>query len=290
METNVGLLEFFKPSGLPYGFAIVLVTVLTVRLLDSLLSRLGVRFPDRRLLIQQAGSFVRFALYLLGGLGATATVVTLTREVLLALGGTTAVAVGFALRDIAASMIAGLVILIDKPFQVGDRVTFESFYGEVVSIGLRSVRLNTLDDTLITIPNHKFLTDAVASGNAGRVEMMLQMDFFIGVDQDVTRAKRIVQEALTTSNYVHLGKPWAVLVNEVLHDNYLAVRLRAKAYVLDVRFEKRFETDVTERVLSGFRDAAVQPPAILHRDVQSDFWTRGDAKEGARSPARVDRA
>jgi small-conductance mechanosensitive channel len=281
MQPNVEVLEFFKPSGLPIAFLIVAVTFIIVRLLNNGLSRLGARFPDRRLLVQQVGSFIRFALYFLGGLGALATVVVLSREVMLAVGGTTAVAIGFALRDIAASMIAGLVILIDKPFQVGDRVSFEDHYGEVQSIGLRSVRLMTLDDTLITIPNSKFLTDAVASANAGHVEMMVQMDYFVAVDQDVSRAKRIVQEALTTSRYVHLQRSWAVLVSEVVHQNYFAVRLRAKAYVLDVRFEKQFETDVTERVLSGFRDADIQPPAVLHRDVGGGFWKGPDSSEEA---------
>ena len=54
----------------------------------------------------------------------------------------------------------------------------------------------------------------------------------------------------------------------MIQDNYFAVRLRAKAYVLDVRFEKAFETDVTERVMEAFREAGVQPPAILHRSSQ----------------------
>jgi small-conductance mechanosensitive channel len=226
---------------------------------------------------------VRFTLYLLGGLGATATVVVLSREMMLAVGGTAAVAVGFALRDIAASMIAGLVILVDKPFQVGDRVSFEGFYGDVHSIGLRSVRLMTLDDTLITIPNSKFLTDAVASANAGHVEMMIQMDYYVAVDQDIARAKRIVQEALTTSRYVHLQLTWAVHVSEVIQENYFAVRLRAKAYVLDVRFEKAFETDVTERVLMGFRDADIQPPAVLHRDIQGGIWQKPESTEETES-------
>jgi hypothetical protein len=45
----------------------------------------------------------------------------------------------------------------------------------------------------------------------------------------------------------------------------MATRLRAKAYVLDVRFEKEFESDVTERVLTGFREAGILPPAVLNR-------------------------
>ncbi len=265
MGEPTGILEFFKPQGVPWALLILVLTVAASRLLSRGLDRLGERFADKRLTIQQAGSFLRFAVYLIGGLGAAGMIFQLTREVLLALGGTAAVSVGFALKDLVASVVAGLIILMDKPFQVGDRVTFEGQYGEIRHIGLRSVRLVTLDDTQVTIPNNKFLTEAVASGNAGQVHMMVQIDFLIGIDQDVSRAKRVVEEALTSSRYVHLKLPWTVLVNSVTQDGYFAVRLRAKAYVLDVKFEKAFESDVTERVLEGFRDSDIAPPAVLHR-------------------------
>ncbi len=265
MEAQARLIDFFNPQGVPYALLVLVVSVVLVVLLRRALDGLGNRFPDKRLLISQTGSFLRFGVYLLGFLGMAVSVLKLRQEVLIALGGTLAVAVGFALKDIAASIVAGLIILIDRPFQVGDRVTFESYYGEIRHIGLRSVKLVTLDDTLVTIPNGKFLTDVVASGNAGEVEMMLQVDFHIGVDQDVALAKTIVREALTASRFVHLKKPWAVLVNQVIVENYLAVRLRAKGYVLDVRFEKAFETDLTERVLEGFHEAGIRPAAVLHR-------------------------
>jgi small-conductance mechanosensitive channel len=262
---NVEILRFFKPGGVPYAFLIIVVAIVFARLLNRSVVRFGERFPDKRLLVNQLGSFLRFAVYMVGGLGAAAFVLDLSREVLIAIGGTVAVSIGFALKDLVASIVAGLIILVDQPFQVGDRVTFDGYYGEIRHIGLRSVRLVTLDDTQVTIPNNKFLTDSVASGNAGAVEMMIQMDFWTGVDQDVARAKEIVGEALTASRYTDLRLPWAVTVSQQIHDSYFAVRLRAKAYVLDVRFEKAFETDVTERVLEAFRDAEIQPPAVLHR-------------------------
>lgn len=264
-DSNLHLLELLRPAGIPYAILILLATLVLARLLTRTLERLGERFTDRRLVINQVGSFLRFFIYLIGGLGALASVLTPAREIWLAVGGTVAVSIGFALKDLVASIVAGLIILVDRPFQVGDRVSFDGYYGEIRHIGLRSVRLVTLDDTQVTIPNNKFLTDAVASANAGAVEMMVQMDFFVGADQDVAVAKRVVSEALTTSRFVSLNQPWAVVVNQVIHDSYFAVRLRAKAYVLDVRFEKAFETDVTERVLAGFRDLGVAAPAVLHR-------------------------
>jgi small-conductance mechanosensitive channel len=266
MESTSNLLTLFQPGDLPYALLIVLFTLVIARLMRRTFEALGKRFTDKRLLINQAGSFARFAILLIGGLAAALTVLKITPEVLLALGGTIAVSVGFALKDFVSSIVAGLIILVDRPFQVGDRVSFDGWYGEITHIGLRSVKLMTLDDTQVTIPNNKFLTDSVASGNAGSVEMMVQMDFYIGLDQNLAAAKSVVTEALTSSRFFSTARPWAVTVSQVLQDSYFALRLRGKAYVLDVRFEKAFETDVTERVIEGFAAANINPPAILHRN------------------------
>ncbi|ANM28625.1 hypothetical protein ABI59_01835 [Acidobacteria bacterium Mor1] len=283
MEEQTSIIQFLKPEGIPFALLLLVLTVIAARFTTRSLDRLGQRFADRRLAINQAASFLRFGIYLVGALAMVATVVHLTNEVLFALGGTAAVALGFALKDLVASIIAGLIVLVDKPFQVGDRVTFDGYYGEIKHIGLRSVRLVTLDDTQITIPNSKFLTDSVASGNAGAVEMMIQLDFLIGPDQDIPAAKRIVEEALASSRYIHLKHPWNVLTSVVTQDGYYAVQLRAKAYVLDVKFEKAFASDVTERVLEGFRSAGVAPPAMLHRGEGHP----GTSPESSREPART---
>jgi len=274
---DLNIIELVRVGGLLTGLAILIATWFAVRLVGGTLQRLGDRFADKRLLLNQVATLTRFVMYLVGiGLAIGASV-RLSKEVILALTGTAAVTIGFALKDLAASVLAGITILIDRPFQVGDRVAFGGVYGEITSIGLRSVRLVTLDDNVVTIPNNKFLTDVVSSGNYGALDMLIQMDFYVGVDQDVALAKRLVEECLTSNRYVYLSKPWAVLVNEVVHESYFAVRLRAKAYVLDVKYEKAFETDVTERVLEAFREHGVAPPAVLYRALPSSGAARGGA-------------
>ena len=254
-------LDFFKPEGLLTAAVILTAMALLAGFVTRRSVDLGDRFADRRLLIQQTASFVRFAIYMLGILGATLTLFELNQQMVLAIGGTAAVAVGFALKDLAASLVAGVIILIDRPFQVGDRVTFAGYYGEITNVGLRSTRLMTLDDTLVTIPNNKFLTEAVASANAGAVDMMIQIDLYIGSDQNLAEARRLLSEVLTTSRYVNLNRRWSVTVSQVSQENYLAIQLRAKAYVLDARLEKAFQSDVTERALEAFARAKIQPPA-----------------------------
>lgn len=267
VTSGLDLSQVIRFPGLLYGFIALAVTWFLVRTLTETLTRLGKRFADKRLLLHQISTIGRFLIYLLGLSGAVMLSVNLSRDAVLALTGTAAVTIGLALKDLVSSVIAGVIIIIDRPFQVGDRVNFAGTYGEIQSIGLRSVRLVTLDDNVVTIPNNKFLTDVVSSGNWGALDMMIQLDFFVGVDQDVTLARGLVEEALTTTRYIFTGKPWTVLVNQVMEQNYLAVRLRAKAYVLDVQYEQAFATDVTTRVLAAFRQHGIHPPAVLHRNV-----------------------
>ena len=56
-------------------------------------------------------------------------------------------------------------------------------------------------------------------------------------------------------------------MNQVIVNDVLAIRLRLKAYVLDTKFEKEFETDITMRALEAFAKYGIGPPAVLHRNV-----------------------
>lgn len=266
MENTAQVLQFIRPGGIPTALLIFAVGWFVVQVLRRAADQLGDRMVERRLAINQAVTILRFVIYIGTFALAIPVVFSLTKEMLIALGGTIAVTIGFALKDLTASIIAGITLLVDKPFQVGDRVSFNGFYGEIVSIGLRSVRLVTLDDNLVTIPNNKFLNDIVSSGNAGELNMLIQQDFYIGIDQDVAAAKRIAGEAITSCPYAFLDKPWVVLVNEVIHEQYFALRLRTKVYVSDVRNEKLLESDITERIVQAFADAGIGRPAIQYRN------------------------
>lgn len=254
-------------GGVVTSVLIIIGVWVGLRFFNNFIENLGDQFTARRMLFQKLGTIVQFFVYI----GTIVTVIALSvrfdAKVLTLLGGTAAVAVGFAVRDLVASFIAGIMIMIDQPFQVGDRVAFGGEYGDITAIGLRSVRLQTLDDNTVTIPNNKFLTDMTSCGNYGALDMQVVMDFYIGLDQDVTKARDIVTEAGLTSRYVHLPKPVVVLVNQVIQDNYVAVRLQLKAYVLDTQYEKAFETDVNLRVMRAFEQHRIAPPAILHRTI-----------------------
>ncbi len=230
------------------------------RLAGATLDRIGEQVATRRLLIKKVASLTRFLIYLGAALLVVFGVIQPERHTLLALATALGLVIGLALQDLIGSIIAGVIILIDSPFQVGDRVAFGDVYGEVAEIGLRTVRINTLDDNLISIPNNKFLTDVVSSGNAGELNMMVVIDLHIGTDEDFMLAKRLAYEAAITSKYTFLEKPVAIHLRDVSTPNGFATRVRVKLYVIDVRYEVAIVTDITERIKAAYREHNIRPP------------------------------
>jgi len=243
---------------------------LLLRLTTRLVEELGKAFVDSRLTLQRLLAFFRFFVFFATITSVVLLSLEISREVLAVIGGTLAVAVGFAMKDLVASLVAGVMIMFDRPFQVGDRVTFGGQYGDIMSIGLRSVKLRTLDDSMVTIPNSLFLSEVTSCGNYGVLNMQVMIDFLVGIDQDVERARDLVREAAVTSNFVYLPNPVDVLVSQVFENGQAALRLRLKVYVVDTIFEKALETDITLRVMAAFRAEGIRPPDILHRAVAAE--------------------
>lgn len=252
---------------------IIGVSLVVNRVVCATLERLGEGRAKRRLFFKKVESFTRLGIFVVAAYLVVGTFLDFEedRAALLGLGGTLAVAIGFALKDTASSLMAGILILFDQPFQVGDMVTFGSVSGEVKEIGLRSVRVFTDNDTLVSIPNNKFLTEMVVSGNSGALDMMIVVRFYISMSADFELARRIAYEACITSKYVFLKKRIVVAVHE-RNTPVMATVLVCKAYIVDARFELAFDSDVTQKVKRAFREHNIHPPYTRQYSVRDLEW------------------
>jgi len=266
MDTTANLLHFVVWDQLPFAIAVIVIAFVGGRLAAQSLDALGERVAQRRLLFKQISAVTRFVVLIGATLIVAGSLFQFSSEALLAVSGSAAVAIGFAFKDVVASLMAGLILLFDRPFQVGDRIEFDGTYGEVIEIGLRTVRIQTLDDNLVSIPNHRFLNDSVSSANSGSLHQMCVFPFWIGCNENVSAAKRIVYEATASSRYVHIDQPITVSVREGPIPNgaeRLAIELKVKAYVFDGRYETAFATDVTERVKHAFKERKIRTAGEL---------------------------
>ncbi|MEC4986684.1 MAG: mechanosensitive ion channel family protein [Oscillatoria sp. PMC 1068.18] len=182
--------------------------------------------------------------------------VNLSANNLLALTGTTAVALGFAFKDYASSVIAGLVALLEAPYRVGDRVAIGDYYGEVVDFGLREIRLTTPNDSLVTIPHNKIWTEAIVNSNDGKLECQVVADFYLSHSVDIQQVVDILRQAAYTSKYNQVTLP--VLVT--LEEQRWGTIFHLKSYVMDAREEMAYKTDLIKRVKQAFTKANLTYP------------------------------
>jgi len=107
----------------------------------------------------------RFTGYLVFFLGAVMSLQTLgvNATTLAAFGAALGVGIGFGLQDIVKNFVAGLVILIERPFQVGDRIELERNAAEVVEIRARATILRTNDDVHLIVPNARLTSETVVN-------------------------------------------------------------------------------------------------------------------------------
>ncbi len=263
-----------------WSLVVLLIFGVLIRLVIWVLETLAERTVARRLSFKWLIPITRMALWGIAGYLIVLNVFRVDAQGILAASAALGVAVGIAAQDLLKNVLGGLIVVFDQPFQVGDKIRVGASYGEVVSIGLRSTRVVTADDDLVSIPNSQVVGEQVLNSNAGQLNCQVVTDLHLPGRVDERRAKEIAFEAAVTSQYVFLGKPIVVLVQDDFRTTFVT-RIRVRAYVLDPRFEFLFQSDVTERAREGFRAAGLMPDRDWYPMVAGEAGSSGDAEAGS---------
>ena len=125
------------------------------------------------------------------------------------LGAALALAVGFAAQDLIANFVAGIFIIQDEPFTVGDWIEWDGNVGVVEEVQLRVTKLNTFDNERVTVPNAD-LANAVLTTPTGNDQLRASVDFGIEYDADIDQAREaIIDEGRSLDGVLSEPKPSA---------------------------------------------------------------------------------
>lgn len=223
--------------------------LLIIKYLTQFLEALAERWTNLRLTVKRLIPVIRIITWTMTFYVILVNILTLQMQTLIAFTASAGIAIGFAAQDILKNIFGGLMLLLDRPFQVGDKIEAGGHYGEVVQIGLRTVRIVTPDDNLVSIPNGEVMNQAVSNANAGEPNCQVVAEFFLPPEIDIPRLKKIAYRAAAVSRYVYLNKPIAVIIKNEVHEARSMLKMRLKAYVLDIRYEFPFASEMTEIVI-----------------------------------------
>jgi len=167
----------------------------------------------------------------------------------------------FAAKDTFSNLFAGFSIIVDQPYKIGDYVDLTTERGEVVEIGLRSTRIKTRDDILISIPNSIIANEKIINESAPVENFRVRVPIGVSYNSDIDLVERILLDiALNTENIIPEPEPrvrfrsfgdsslnyellcWAVepaLRGKTIHDINREIYKRFKMQGVEIPFPQR---------------------------------------------------
>jgi small-conductance mechanosensitive channel len=175
-----------------------------------------------------------------------------------ALAAALTIALGFASQDVLGNLVSGVFIVLDPQFKIGDWIEWDDKEGVIEDISFRVTRVHTFDNELISVPNSELTANAVTNPVA-KDRLRVSMDFGIGYEDDIDRAREIMIEAARSHPEI-LDRPGATVRLEEFAPSYVDVRVRFwignPARTDFVRIRSEYAQTVKER----FDAAGVEMP------------------------------
>ena len=138
--------------------------------------------------------------------------------------GVSSVAIGFAFQDILQNWLAGILILLRQPFEIGDQIEVNGYEGTVEKVQVRSTIITTYDGQRVVIPNNTVYNNSVKVKTAHDY-IRSQYDVGVGYDENYMEAMKILKDTVTSIEGVTSEKPVETLVWDQA-DSWLTIRVR----------------------------------------------------------------
>ncbi len=249
-----------------YGLSIIgaIVILIVGRIISGWVRKATVKLLNRS---QLDATIVGFLSNLIYGLFITFVILMALSQLgvettsFVAVVGAVGFAVGFALKDSLSHLASGVMLLVNKPFTLGDYVEAGGTSGTVVEIKLFSTKLKTPDNKIVYVPNTNVVSSNITNYSAEdtrRVDMV----FGIGYSDDIDKAKNVIKQVLSNDDRI-LTDPAPQVVVSSLGDSSVNFNVRPwvnKADYWGVYF------DLTEIIKKKFDEEGISIP-FPQRDI-----------------------
>jgi small-conductance mechanosensitive channel len=268
---GIGLVNLFQApivERIFYGFIIIMLAAIANSIVNLILpyaeqkiaANTDTHFDDVIL-----GLFNKFS-----GVIIFATGIVLALDVLglnimpfIAGAGVAGIAIGFAAKDTLSNLIAGILLIIDRPFEVGDRIEIWSApknaatWGDVIDIGLRATKIRTTDNIVIVIPNNEIMKRDIINYTTITKEIRVRIPIGIAYDADIKKAKELIIKVAQELNWV-MQEPAPKVVVKNFGDS--AIDLQARIWINEPRRRMDTISYVTDRVKQAFDEEGIEIP------------------------------
>ena len=177
--------------------------------------------------------------------------------------GVAGIAIGFAAKDTLSNLIAGVLLIIDRPFEIGDRIEVwtapsgSATWGDVIDIGLRATKIKTTDNIIIVIPNNEIMKRDIINYTIITSKIRVRVNIGIAYDADMEKAKELIIKVADTADWIAKDPAPKVVVRNF---GASSVDLQLRVWIANAR--KRMDTIsyVTDNIKTEFDKGGIEIP------------------------------
>lgn len=173
----------------------------------------------------------------------------------------------FALKDMISNFISGIMILVYRPFKIGDQIEVQGESGTVADIKVRATDIKTYDGRKVIVPNSVLYNETVIN-NTAYDERRFEVVVGIGYDEDIEQAKQLAMETLEEAEGVESEPEPQVLVNEL---GGSSVDLKLRGWTRPSRANMvSASSEVTQLVKEKYDEAGIDIPFPIRTVYMND--------------------
>ena len=185
------------------------------------------------------------------------------------------VGIGFGLQNLASNFVSGVILLLERPVKVGDRITVDNVWGDVQRITLRTTQLRTPDNVTVIIPNSKLLENNVVNDSFGDPKVRLRVPVGVAYGSDIDAVTEALLDAARAQDAV-LDTPEPVVWFCEFADSSLNFELLV--WIPDPARKFWIRDKLNREIDRRFREAGIVIP-FPQRDVH--LYTAEKSSDGA---------
>jgi small-conductance mechanosensitive channel len=184
--------------------------------------------------------------------------------------GILGVAIGFAAKDTLSNLIAGILLIIDRPFEIGDRIEVWSApagsasWGDVIDIGLRATKIKTTDNIIIVIPNNEIMKRDIVNYTLNSTQIRVRINLGVAYDTPIEKAKRAILQVASQIDWISKDPEPKVVVRSFGES---AVELQLRVWIQDARQRMNTISAVTDQIKNVFDQEGIEIP-FPKRDIR----------------------